>query len=97
MALSAECEGEEKSQEEQSSMFKCAQACRHVSPLFIYGKHSKKGSACNPAGCLCYCQLNVTNDGRCMKQKHANTFDLYRYTVIKEEGKIWLFPFRFMR
>ena len=89
ISLSAECEGEEKPQEEQSSVFACAHACRHVSTLFIYGKHTKKGSACNRNGCLCYCQLNVTSNDQCLNQKHAATFDLYRLKIIKEGGRIF--------
>ena len=94
IALSAECEGEEKPKEEQSSVFECAHACLNVSSLFIYGKYTKRGSSCNSRGCLCYCELDVTSDvtsnSRCLKQKHADMFDLYRYTVIKEGSKIFV-------
>merc|ERR1719494_1180856 len=78
VALRAECEGKEIFKKHQTSLHACANACRGISQMFMYGTNKYGVTRCYADGCTCYCELETSNY-ECNKQLVHKGYNLYKY------------------
>ena len=82
-SIMMECGGEEQYGGYHNELKFCAEACRGISTMFVYGTndYGYSGDRC-PAmygGCKCLCETAATSDGDCNRSPHAG-YRLYRFT-----------------
>ena len=77
----ARCEGPKKENEKKETIEECANMCRGVSSMFIYGTNDYGNRGCfidgAGTGCMCLCELSSV-EGKCNKVEDEK-FRLYRY------------------
>ena len=79
VALRAECEGKEIFKKTHLSLNACANACRGISQMFMYGTNQFGVTRCyGDKGCDCYCEM-ATSNYECNKQLHHGGYNLYKY------------------
>ena len=83
--MQAECEGTEEFQGKKKTEEECANSCRGISSLFIYGTNEFGLDRCDSAGCSCFCEL--PSGGECIQKEHKG-FKLYKYgsATMDKEG-----------
>ena len=59
--------------------FECAEKCRPISSMFVFGTNDYGKTPCDESGCKCYCETESTNVGTCLTKDTMN-YDLYTYT-----------------
>ena len=73
-----ECGGEEIYMGRFYKVFECAEKCRSISSMFLFGTKGHGSTKCDESGCKCYCETESTNVGTC-QTKDAMGYDLYTY------------------
>ena len=82
-----ECGGSEKSMGTVNTLLDCADACREISSMFIYGTNDFGEIKCKTNGkedCPCYCETSSKN-GNC-KWVDNSGYILYKY-IGRKKGK----------
>ena len=72
-----ECGGDEENAGRKKTLEECANSCRGVSSMFVYGTNDFGQNRCSSVDCLCYCELS-SKLGQCNQITH-NGYRLYRY------------------
>ena len=85
MADKTECDGSEIWKPKTSDLESCAQSCRGISSMFLYGTNDFGSIRCYTDGCSCVCETAAMPDGTCSRIGN-NGWKLYKY----EEGKLRL-------
>ena len=81
MAEQAECDGNEigyDSNEQIASVEECAERCKGVSSMFVFGTNDFGNPRCNDKGCYCICETAAKIDGTCTQIEHTG-YRLYKY------------------
>ena len=79
-----ECAGEEVNLGRHYELYQCADSCRNISSMFIFGTKEfgfAKGTIwerCGEGGCECRCETGATIDGNCPKKDHDG-YNLYTF------------------
>merc|ERR1712217_251495 len=75
VAGATECSGKsEYSPGRFPQLEECANACKDMSSMFLFGTDEYDNSGCNENGCACWCETG----GTCNQVTHTG-FDLYQY------------------
>ena len=53
------CKGKEPYKGRKRTLQECADACRGVTDMFIYGTNAHGNKRCYKDGCKCYCEINT--------------------------------------
>ena len=69
-----ECTGEEIYRGRHLELYQCANSCRNISPMFVFGTTER----CDNKGCECFCETEATVDGNCPTRGHIG-YDLYAF------------------
>ena len=83
-----ECGGSEKSIGTKKTLSECAENCRGISSMFIYGTNDFGETKCKTNGkedCPCYCETS-SKDGEC-KWVDNKGYSLYKYVENVEARK----------
>ena len=80
-----ECGGEDVSVGRFHEVSQCAEQCRSISSMFIFGTNEFGLTRCDESGCICYCETESTNVGTCNREDDMG-YNLYTY-VKPSSGK----------
>ena len=106
VAHEKECGGSEKSMGTKKTLSDCADSCREISSMFIYGTNDFGENKCKLFGaeeCPCYCETSAKN-GKC-KMVDNSGYWLYKYVEVKKgegtktsltQNKCILFIYKFI-
>ena len=83
MADKTECSGSEIGKPLAPDIESCAQSCRGVSSMFIYGRNGGSCNRCYTNGCTCVCETGAMPDGTCPTTSAHCGYDLFKV----EEGR----------
>ena len=83
MADKTECDGSEISKGIQPDLKSCAQSCRGISSMFIFGTNDFGNIRCYTNGCVCSCETAALPDGTCPVHVAHNGYNLFKV----EEGQ----------
>ena len=86
-----ECSGLEKQIGMVSEISQCAEKCRAISSMFVFGTNEfgyedVYGKRCDEIGCDCYCETEATSDGNCTVKDHDG-YNLYKFVNWGSPGK----------
>ena len=84
-----ECSGSEEDKGPVVEISQCAEKCRAISSMFIFGTNeyvSEDDSRCEENGCDCYCEIDATSDGNCDMKDH-DSYNLYKFVNWVAPGK----------
>ena len=76
-----ECNGDEIANGKLPSLAVCADRCRGVSSIFIYGTNMFHENRCSGDRCHCICDLGSSNQQCKWKQVKHNGYIMYTYTT----------------
>ena len=68
-----------------TSPFECAQKCKGLLPMFMFGSNETDTNRCNDQGCICSCGQNIIANGEC-DTKRQYGFKTYQF-VNKQIGR----------
>ena len=60
------------------SVDKCAEACKGVAEIFIFGTNDFGNDRCYEDGCKCICETSAEDDGTCDVVQHDG-YRLYKF------------------
>ena len=80
-----ECSGPEMVAGKLKTLADCAQACRGIASMFLYGTTDFGTKRCDSEGCNCVCETNARS-GDCEEVDHKG-YRLYKYTTIFKGNK----------
>ena len=78
LELKTECGGEEVGMGSFYEVFECAEKCRSISSMFIFGTNDHGLKKCDEYGCICFCETESTAVGTCNMENNMG-FNLYRF------------------
>ena len=81
-----ECAGSEMYKGYFHEISECAESCRQVSSMFIFGTNEFGKNRCNENGCACYCETAATSDGHCQMKDHKG-YNLFKFKNFPPLGK----------
>ena len=83
-----ECSGSEDDKGRVGEISQCAEKCRAISSMFIFGTNEfvSEDTSCDEDGCECYCETDATRDGNCDMEDH-NSYNLYKFVNWVAPGK----------
>ena len=73
-----ECGGEEINVGRFYEVSQCAEKCRSISSMFLFGTNEYGLTKCDEFGCKCFCETESTNVGTC-QTKDSMGYNLYTY------------------
>ena len=85
-----ECSGSEEDKGPVVEISQCAEKCRAISSMFIFGTNEFLSEddvkSCDEDGCRCFCETKATSDGNCRMKDH-NGYNLYKFVNWVAPGK----------
>jgi len=80
-----ECDGSEDNKGPKKTLAECAEECRGISSMFIYGTNDFGTSRCkkDEEDCECFCEIS-SKDGKCENEIDNPGYRLYKYKDSKE-------------
>ena len=73
-----ECTGSEINKGSFLEVTGCAESCRQVSSMFVFGTNEFGTNRCDESGCACYCETAATNEGDCQLTDHEG-YNLFKF------------------
>ena len=83
MADKSDCGGSAVWKGPAKDLENCAENCKGVSTMFVFGTNDWGTNRCDPEGCACFCATAANPDGTCSINEH-NGYRLFKY----EKGKL---------
>ena len=81
MADKTVCAGSQIYKGKAPDLESCADSCRGISSMFVYGTNDFGTNRCFSDGCECHCETGAMPQGTCSRVSHKG-YKLYKY----EEG-----------
>ena len=80
-----ECGDAELFKGEMDSIGECAEACKDVAKMFIFGTNDFGNNRCYEDGCNCFCETSAEDNGTCNIVQN----DGYRLYKFIQPSKYW--------